>query len=543
MHKLKITGVLLVILFLLTCFYGYAGDAPGLPLPGTQKSPVRTADEGKAGLEPYNIVWYLGGAPQTDGERVFGAFNRMLSAKLPNTTVDINMIDWAGYTEKMRIIMASHEKWDMCFTADWTNHFDSAVTRGAFAPIPGEMLEEYGKGILEVLPEEVWGCVMIDGQIMAVPTWQIHCKTSGFGIRKDLYEKYKNRFDFSAVRAKKDFEPFFDLVKANEPGVECFLTEVNNFGTMFDYNVGITFDDLGNGLVVRLDDPSFTVRKLFDQEECISFLHLMRQWYLKGYIAEDASGIDDWYGEQRSGKYAAFEEGNAKPDNDAEFTSIAYPIVDVAFTDSLKSTGTIRNGLFGYSRTAQNLERCIMLTDLMFTDAGLYRLLNHGIEGEHYAILQDGTLKTTGSGYNPGIDWELGNNALAYPRFGQGLDVYDRTRERNADAIRSPLLGWSFDPAPVKDEMIQIQAIYDEVYPALGTGTVEPDPFVGETLERLEKAGLDSVIAEAQRQLDVWLDRGDNRARAEAAVKEYLAGRNGKKTIKTGDRICLANYP
>jgi putative aldouronate transport system substrate-binding protein len=417
----------------------------------------------------------------------------------------------------------------MCFTATWANYFAPAVTRDNLAEIPSEMLLQYGRDIVDVLPDEVWECVTVAGRIMAVPTWQVHCITRGFVIKKELYDKYKGQFDFDAVRCKADIEPFFDLVKKNEKDTICFLSEVNGFGTINDYNVGIVFDELGSGMVVRMDDPTFTVQSYFDQPESMEFFRLMRRWCLSGYIPEDASGIKDWESEQKSGKYAAFEVGNMKPDNAAEFSSIAYPVVDVQFTDSWKTTNTVRPGLIGFSKTSQNLERCIMLTNLMFEDKELYRLLNHGIEGQHYRMLDDGTLHVTGDGYNPGIDWELGNNALAHIREGQNHDIYVRTRERNASAVCSPLFGWSMDYGPVKNEVAQVEAVFRDIYPILGTGSVEPEQYIIEAKERLEKAGLHIVIAEAQRQVNEWLDRDGNLERAHARITEYLAGHNGKK--------------
>lgn len=529
-QKRRIMRIFTIMLFILLILHLAACDFATPMLSLTQSGTSEpTADKQDGRQDPYNVVWYLGGTPQPDGSRVFARFNELLRDKLPNTTVDIKMIEWANYTSRMRILIAAKEKWDMCFTASWANYFAPAVTRNAFSEIPRVMLETYGGDILKVLPEEVWGCVTVNDQIMAVPTWQVHCITRGFGVKKDLYEKYKPQFDFGAVRCKADFEPFFELVKKNEPGTTCFLSEVNGFGTVFDYNVGIAFDDLGQGMIVRMDDPTFTVQSYFDQKESLDFFLLMRRWCLKGYIPEDASGISDWASEQKSGKYAAFEVGNMKPDNAAEFTSIAYPIVDIQFTEPWKSTSTVRPGLFGYSRTTENLSRCLMLTNLLFEDAELYRILNHGIEGQNYTLLADGKLRVTGDGYNPGIDWELGNNALAYPREGQAADIYDQTRQRNATAVCSPLFGWSMNFEPVKNEATQVEAAFLEIYPILGTGSVDLDQFIPLAKERLKKAGLDIVIAEAQRQVNDWLKKDQNLAFAMQRISDYQAGHNGKK--------------
>jgi putative aldouronate transport system substrate-binding protein len=74
----------------------------------------------------------------------------------------------------------------------------------------------------------------------------------------------------------------------------------------------------------------------------------------------------------------------------------------------------------------------------------------------------------------------------------------------NNSAVVSPLLGFSFDPEPVKSELAQCQAVMDEFKGGLFTGAVDPDVVLPQFLEKLEKAGAQKIVDEAQRQIDAW---------------------------------------
>jgi putative aldouronate transport system substrate-binding protein len=43
---------------------------------------------------------------------------------------------------------------------------------------------------------------------------------------------------------------------------------------------------------------------------------------------------------------------------------------------------------------------------------------------------------------------------------------------------------------------------------ALNTGSVDPDVFLPEFIEKLNSAGMDKIIAAKQEQLDAWLAAG-----------------------------------
>ena len=61
-----------------------------------------------------------------------------------------------------------------------------------------------------------------------------------------------------------------------------------------------------------------------------------------------------------------------------------------------------------------------------------------------------------------------------------------------------------FDTTPVKAEAAAVQAVMDEYRLPLENGVIDPDENLPKFRQALKDAGIDTVIAEKQRQLDEW---------------------------------------
>lgn len=98
----------------------------------------------------------------------------------------------------------------------------------------------------------------------------------------------------------------------------------------------------------------------------------------------------------------------------------------------------------------------------------------------------------------------LGNLFLTYMHKEDPADKWEAFKEFNNSAKVAPSFGFNFNPDPVKTEVASISAIVKEFYPSIMTGAVDPDEHLPKAIEKLKAAGLDKVIAEAQKQYDEW---------------------------------------
>lgn len=83
-------------------------------------------------------------------------------------------------------------------------------------------------------------------------------------------------------------------------------------------------------------------------------------------------------------------------------------------------------------------------------------------------------------------------------------NVWEATRKLNNESPPSVALGFNFNPDLVKTELANVAAVVKELQDPLTAGMVDPETVLPEYLKRLDEAGLQTIIAEAQKQLNEW---------------------------------------
>ncbi len=86
-------------------------------------------------------------------------------------------------------------------------------------------------------------------------------------------------------------------------------------------------------------------------------------------------------------------------------------------------------------------------------------------------------------------------------------EQWDKVYEGYKNARISDTQGFSFDPAQVEAETAALDAIWSSYASELVTGTLDTDETIKLMRGQMEKAGLEKVQEEAQRQLDEYLEK------------------------------------
>ena len=117
-------GVLAVCIGLTAC-----GQGGGNPSAGGQSN----------GKMP-TITWYLRYDEQKDEQKVHEEMNKIAQDKI-GANLNIKTIASGDYAEKMKLIMASNEKFDLCHMAPRYD-FYAHVSKGAFKPLD-DLITQY----------------------------------------------------------------------------------------------------------------------------------------------------------------------------------------------------------------------------------------------------------------------------------------------------------------------------------------------------------------------------------------------------------------
>jgi putative aldouronate transport system substrate-binding protein len=475
---------------------GSSGDASG----GSTSS---SSGGSSSDLPPYELSLYYPGTPQKDEKVVEEAINKILKEKI-NATLDIVPIEWGAWDDRMNLMIASREKADIIFTAQWNGHAVN-VGKGAFLEL-GDLLQKHGQGILETLDPAFLEGAKINGKNYGVPTNKELAAAGGIVYDKKIAEELG--LDMSSVKTPQDLTPILEKVKQARPDI----TPVWTNGGLFNSHFFANYDFLGDGTIpgaILKDFDDTTVRPVEEMDRYKDYLAIAREWHQKGYINKDAattlqSSSDIW---QARGTFLTVEP--MKPGKAEEIAAAAGrsgELEQIIMTAKTVATSETAGSMLAISSTSEDPERAMMFINLLHTDKELNNLLNFGIEGVHYTRNGEIISPTDRTGdYSPGSAWMFGSQFLNYIWDSEDPEKWNKFREFNQNAHVSPGLGFVFNSDPVKSEVGALANVIEQYQRALETGSVDPDKVLPEYLGALKAAGLDKVVAEKQRQFDEFL--------------------------------------
>ncbi|SFB10080.1 putative aldouronate transport system substrate-binding protein [Cohnella sp. OV330] len=465
------------------------------------------ADTGGDTKDFVKLSWYMPKPIDNmkDQADVEAEANKIIKEKL-NAELHLNLIDNAGWEDKMKLISAAGEPYDIVFSTFSSNRISDNVQKGAFLPLD-ELLQKYGQNILAKVDPRAWKAVTYKGKIMAIPAQTPYAPAGAHVFKKDMVEKYK--FDYKSVKSIKDLEPFLAEIKKNEPNMIPLLATANGTAagvSLYDYTTitpGISYSEKDGKIVKILDVPE-------NKEN----YRTINDFYKKGYIAKDAAIKTDYLAEAKSGKYAVMRDsGGYTEDGSKSTATYGFPTVETLAGYPTISTNSMTSAATAISATSKNPERAMMLLNEIWGDKYLLNTLAYGVEGKNYTV-KSGTVKDD----NPTIEattgadqtWAIWHNWLG-PLWDQWDSNWNSTaaleamKKNNDNGKASGILGFIFNSEPVKTEIAQVSAIQKESNPILTTGSM-PDfeKYYTDLQQRLNEAGMDKIMAEAQKQFDAW---------------------------------------
>lgn len=488
-----------------------ASPAAEPPVSQTEAPAVESESDtaAPADLEEVTLEWYLAiPGVQKDADEVIAEASRMSKEKI-NANLNIHFMDFSNYGQQMQLLHSSNTVIDLMYTSNWTNDFYTDVSKGAYQELDFAKIQELAPNVIGGVSEAAWKAAEVDGKLYAIPNTQVQARWPSIMLMKKYVDKYS--FDTSTVTEIQDFTPLFKEIADNEAGVYAIVMSRNTDVLGFYISkMGYEYFGAQNPLGVKLGDASLEVVNLYGTEAMRELLDTLREWYQMGAIREDAATVTDTVGEVANGMYASMFGVN-NPDtlvNQARLWSVTLEeLVMVPLSDPFLSTGSIVATMSAVGQNSKNAERVYMLYNMLYDeqDNSLIDLLSFGIEGKHYnRVAPDLIDVIPDSGYYVDCGWAYGNlfnNSRTDPTQ---PDWRPLGPQINDTAIISDMLGFSMNPEPIKSELAQISSVMDEFVPSLMTGSVDVEEYLAQLNDKLEKAGMETVRAEIQSQLDAW---------------------------------------
>lgn len=459
---------------------------------GGKETSTIADDESK----PYEINWAYAISPDEDLEMVNEKVNEYVSNKI-NATVKMMPLD--AYNQKINNMMNSGEKLDL-FWQDGTDFLRRAFD-GELYDIT-DIANEYAPKTMEALGELMLKGSEVNGRRYSIPANKDKAQYTVVAYRKDIADKHG--IDMSGVKTLKDLYPILDIIKEKETGMtpfgvagarEVWTVERKLNDRLFasDY-FGITEED--DKII------SFFESDLF-KNACVQ----AHEMYNLGYIYKDCAIIDNLSEQMKSGKVFCWLEQSMPGKMQELSNSYGYDLAEVQLTPITTSSLDTNGSHMVIPFNCENPVRVMKFVELLNTDEYLNRLINFGIEGVHFDSVSEDVIKKNGSkGYKNviGMHWMLGNTFLGYTWDNEDPEKFTKIDAFNNESTQSDYLGFFFNPENVESQMTACNIAKSEYFRNLTYGAVDPEVELPKFISKLKAAGIDDIIAEAQKQFDEW---------------------------------------
>lgn len=426
------------------------------------------------------------------------ALNKMTTERI-GATIKLMNLEFGAFNDKIQLMSAGGEKYDLAYTASWTNDYYKNVDNGVFVELD-ELLKSKAPTLWASMPESTWNGARVGGKLYAAINQQIFVFMGGAIAKKAILEKYK--IDLAAANRWADLEGAMEQVKTGEN-----ITPMAGGSEMLQLSLlGYTEPDAATGFLVnKPDDKSAALLYVLETPEYKENWDLAKSWQDKGYLPANITKFDEEVANMKAGKAAFKTEPAIKPKGAAEFTERYGGEVEIrSFSKPVVATSGIVATLTGVSRTG-NAEKSVDWLELVNRDKDVYNLLCFGIEGKHWNFKDKdaGVIEQVkGSGYDPTTDWMFGNQFNAYYRNENQVGAWEETKKLNDTATPAPTLGFVFNRESVKNEIAAITALTAEYTPLGAKGS--DSSILPKMMEDIKAAGADTVKDELAKQIAAW---------------------------------------
>ncbi|MBO5998636.1 MAG: ABC transporter substrate-binding protein [Lachnospiraceae bacterium] len=508
-------------LSLAACGSAQTGTAPAADSAAETVSEAAPADEAEAVSGDYDEIevmfWAPNGVP-VDTDLVEEAINEITREKA-GLEINLNLSEMASYITQVNLYMSAGTQIDLMVTLPGgPAHFNSMSSLNQLEDIT-DLLPEYAPDVLPLLPDGWLDATKINDRIYAVPT--LNDKTSRFAFvcRTDILEE--TGVDPATIKTADDIRDLCLKAKELHPEMKNIIATGTNkviAGSFLINDDGkfVQFDGLGDGdnqLINILEGDGTTIHNTYEREEYVHTCEVLREWYELGLISKDAP-IYGGAAEETISMGDAFGEFQTYPEGTVLTSSsnFGHDMTLIYLVDNaLITTGGLRQFTWAVPTTAQEPEAALRFLNLLYTDPEVINLITWGIEGEHYQVMEDGTIDfvngenaTTCKYY---VGWPfLGNSFLdgVLVRYGNAPDLPAIRYASNHSANVTEFNGFSFNTDDLANQITVITSTVSEYRPSLACGQYTEERY-NEFLTKLKDNGADEYIATVQEQLDAWL--------------------------------------
>ncbi|MBQ5770236.1 MAG: ABC transporter substrate-binding protein [Clostridia bacterium] len=413
-------------------------------------------------------------------------------------------------------------EYDIYFTCSWYNETNGAIASGLFANI-APVLKDY-PGVYNALAQEIWDlCTTPDGGIYAIPNRKDYAIINYFSYPVEIAEQLGYEFPEKI----EDWNVLTDFLvdwKATLPENEYPVLLGGSVRGMDS-----AFDHINRDVKIGCTYGTTKVISMFEDEEMMKRFQILGEWYDLGLINPEAPTTTE----------NAIPNTALRLDSKQAWPGYSYDASHGYKTGMIRyfGPGVSKDGVQGsmnaigkaLENDPEKLDAAMKVFELIFTDQLYKDTLRYGVQGYHwdYATAADTSIeelvgkvvvRKDGASDNYG-PWAFAQPDYFGTSFVASEDVLKGESEINIEQynmyfdliakepVTSALGAFTWDMTGWDAQIAEIKNIYSEYYASIATGAIHIDEVYEEMMGKLNAAGLQEIIADAQAQLDAYLGK------------------------------------
>ncbi len=469
-----------------------------------------TADKVEYDQVVYAYATFNNIPPEDTLDTIEEEINKITREKI-GAEIQLMPIAIFDYASKISLSLQSGEKLDIIQSL---GDFNMRVSTKMAYDI-SDMIDEYAPETKELLGQEILDACVQDGKLFGIPTYKPYALTPMIIYKKDIADELG--LDMNGVKSVEDLTDILREVKAAYPDITP-VVPVNKGDSGIARTIGeVDFltDDLFSPKGVLKGD-SMEVVDYYSLPEFKDVCDLARVWYNEGLILQDAATTTSTSSELMNAENSfCYIAAYSYPPEDTAASLGAQMggqnLGAIQIGDAYLDTTAINALSWMVASTTDVPEASLAFLNLTFTDPEIANLLIYGIEDRDYVLDEEGYMSypegkdATNVPYTAQLSCgTLGNFFIMHPMVGTSMESLVWEEEQNQIAKKSPAMGFTFDSSSVKTEYSAVNNVIQQYLPVLVCGAVDPEVVLPQFIEELESAGLDLIMDEKQKQLDMW---------------------------------------
>ena len=482
---------------------------------GTTDSTKGSSDTTQSTEKTYDKIVYsyatFNNIPSTDTlATVEEAINTITREKI-GVEVKLMPIAIADYSSSVSLALQGGDQIDLFESlGDFNNSVSSSMAYDLTS-----IMDSCAPETKALLGEDLLAACVKDGKLYGVPTYKPYALTPMVIYNQAIADELG--IDMTQVKSMNDLTEVLRKVKAAKPDMTPLIpvsqgtSGVNRAISEVDFLTDDLFSPKG-----VLMGSDMTVVDYYGTQQFADVCNIARTWYNEGLIMQDAATTTSTSTElMSSGNSFCYVAAYSYPPADTAASLEAQvggiDLGAVQLGEAYLDTTSVNALSWMVSSTSKAPEAALKFLNLTFTDTDIINLLIYGIKDRDYVLSEDGYLSypegqdATTVPYTAQLSCgTLGNFFMMYPMAGTSKESLTWEEEQNQVAKKSPAMGFTFDSSNVKTEYTAVSNVIQQYLPVLLCGSVDPATALPEFQDKLKTAGLDTIIAEKQKQLDAW---------------------------------------